>query len=363
MADFAILAPGMPAPFFTQRTPQNPLYALDSAAGRYLVLLFAHSAADPAVQAALEAAGRSPAFDDIHAALFVVSSDPADEGAGRLANRLPGIRVFWDHDLTASRLYGAAAREGEARRRFWVLVDPTMRIIGFHPLSPEGNAAALAQVAALPPPARFAGIELQAPILYLPRVFEPELCRHLIGLYEAEGGEVSGFMRQVEGRTVGMHDARHKMRRDITLGDERLIATIQNRILTRVVPEIAKVHMFHATRMERYIVSCYDAAEGGHFAPHRDNTTPSTAHRRFAVSINLNEDFAGGEVSFPEYGPRSFKAPAGGAVVFSCALLHAVGRVTEGRRYAFLPFLYDDDAAALRQANRGSVVAAADDGG
>jgi predicted 2-oxoglutarate/Fe(II)-dependent dioxygenase YbiX len=103
--------------------------------------------------------------------------------------------------------------------------------------------------------------------------------------------------------------------------------------------------------MERYIVSCYAAEDGAHFRAHRDNTTKGTAHRRFAVSVNLNDDFDGGEVSFPEYGPRSFKAPPGGAVVFSCSLLHAVSKVTRGRRYAFLPFLYDDEAAKLREAN------------
>jgi predicted 2-oxoglutarate/Fe(II)-dependent dioxygenase YbiX len=103
--------------------------------------------------------------------------------------------------------------------------------------------------------------------------------------------------------------------------------------------------------MERYIVSCYAAEDGGHFRAHRDNTTSGTAHRRFAVSINLNGDFEGGEVSFPEYGPRSYKAPAGGAMVFSCPLLHAVSRVTQGRRFAFLPFLYDEEAAKIREAN------------
>jgi predicted 2-oxoglutarate/Fe(II)-dependent dioxygenase YbiX len=111
------------------------------------------------------------------------------------------------------------------------------------------------------------------------------------------------------------------------------------------------VHQFQVTRMERYIVSCYAAEDGGHFRAHRDNTTKGTAHRRFAVSINLNGDFDGGEVSFPEYGPRSFKAPPGGAVVFSCSLLHAVSQVTRGRRYAFLPFLYDDAAARIREEN------------
>lgn len=200
-----------------------------------------------------------------------------------------------------------------------------------------------------------ARVELQAPILYLPNVFEPELCRHLVTLYETHGGEESGFMREVDGRTLGISDPSHKRRKDHSITDTNLIAALQARVHRRIVPEIAKVHHFNVTRMERYIVACYDAEDGGHFAAHRDNTTSGTAHRRFAVSINLNADFEGGEVSFPEYGPRSFKPPPGGAVVFSCSLLHKASRVTEGRRFAFLPFLYDDAAAKLRESNAARV--------
>jgi predicted 2-oxoglutarate/Fe(II)-dependent dioxygenase YbiX len=105
--------------------------------------------------------------------------------------------------------------------------------------------------------------------------------------------------------------------------------------------------------MERYIVSCYDADEEAHFKPHRDNTTKGTAHRRFAVTINLNaEEYDGGDLRFPEYRPvGSYRAPTGGAVVFSCSLLHEAMPVTRGKRYAFLPFLYDDAAAAIRLEN------------
>jgi hypothetical protein len=38
-------------------------------------------------------------------------------------------------------------------------------------------------------------------------------------------------------------------------------------------------------------------------------------------------------------------------VVFSCSLLHEVLPVTAGRRFAFLPFLYDEAAARLRLEN------------
>lgn len=349
--------PGDPAPGFTQRSAANPRYRFDSAAGRYLVLLFLHSVSSPWLNRHVAASARQDIFDDNFASLFTVSTDPQDEAAARLSNQMPGRRVFSDHDLTISRLYGAVGETG-AGIGGWVIIDPTMRVIASIPFRPDGGdiAQAMTLLETLPPPARFAGVELQAPILYLPRVFEPDLCRHLISLYDEQGGEVSGFMREVDGKTVPIHDNRHKVRRDITIEDPSLITALQQRIIRRIVPEIRKVHMFHATRMERYIVSCYDGAEGGHFAPHRDNTTSGTAHRRFAVSINLNDDFEGGEVSFPEYGPRGFKAPAGGAVVFSCALLHCVSRVTAGRRYAFLPFLYDEAAARIRAQNMHLVV-------
>jgi predicted 2-oxoglutarate/Fe(II)-dependent dioxygenase YbiX len=43
-------------------------------------------------------------------------------------------------------------------------------------------------------------------------------------------------------------------------------------------------------------------------------------------------------------------------VVFSCSLLHEAAPVTRGLRYATLPFLYDDEAARVRQANAHSLV-------
>ncbi|PWJ20318.1 2OG-Fe(II) oxygenase [Jannaschia seohaensis] len=360
-----LLTPGDPAPSFIQRSVANPRYAFDSAAGRYLVLCFYGSAADPHAQDALRAAHDRPdLFDDDRASFFGVSVDPADEAQGRVQNRIPGYRHFWDFDLTVSRRYGVADKAATpasgtplALVRQWVVIDPTMRVIAAIPFRPERSdlAEVMRLLEALPPPARFAGVEIMAPILFLPRVFEPELCQHLIGLYEAQGGQESGFMREIDGKTVGVTDPAFKRRKDYDIQDRTLVSALQARFLRRVVPEIAKVHQFRVTRMERYIISCYAAEDGGHFSAHRDNTTKGTAHRRFAVSVNLNDDFDGGEVSFPEYGPRSFKAPPGGAVVFSCSLLHRVSKVTRGRRYAFLPFLYDETAARLREENAGHV--------
>jgi predicted 2-oxoglutarate/Fe(II)-dependent dioxygenase YbiX len=106
--------------------------------------------------------------------------------------------------------------------------------------------------------------------------------------------------------------------------------------------------------MERYLVACYDSSVSGFFGPHRDNTTPGTAHRRFACTINLNADaYDGGDLRFPEFGPKVCRGDTGAAVVFSCSLLHEVSPVTRGTRFAFLPFFYDEAAARIRWSEAG----------
>ena len=348
---------GDPIPWFNLPSTDNPRYAFHSVAGRYVLLGFIGSAARPEAQAALAAIAANRAlFDDERACFFGISVDPADREQGRLSPDLPGIRFLFDttgavcRDLGVIRRDAATPEGPELFTPAWVLVDPMLRVIETRPL--HEAEAILARLRTLPSPEAHAGTEVPPPVLVLPRIFEPELCRRLIAYYEARGGEPSGFMREVDGKTVGVFDPAMKRRRDCTIEDEALRSAVRARILRRVVPELAKAHFFKATRMERYIVACYDAADGGHFAAHRDNTTSGTAHRRFAVTINLNaEEFEGGELRFPEYGQRSWRAPTGGAVVFSCSLLHQALPVTAGRRYAFLPFLYDEAAARQREAN------------
>ena len=356
---YANIQPGDPSPSFQQRAFGQPRFELGSLGGRYLVVcFFVSTALDGAREAIASAFSRADLFDDRFASFIGISNDPGDEAERRVADRSPGYHFVWDFDGKASRLYGAISVDAElvggsvTAQPTCVVLDPTLRVIKVSRLgAPETFDEVIDYLDGLPPPERFAGIELQAPIIVLPNVFEPDLCRRLMTLYDTIGGEESGVMQDIGGKTVGVLNPLYKRRRDCTIEDEDLLTTIRSRFSRRVVPEIAKIHQFGVTRMERYIVACYSAADGGHFGAHRDNTTKGTAHRRFACSINLNADFEGGEVGFPEYGPRTFKPPPGGAVVFSCSLLHCVSKVTRGSRYAFLPFLYDDAAAAIREAN------------
>lgn len=351
---------GEPAPWFTLRADCNPTFHFDTVAGRYVVLSFLESAARAGSGAALEGfLAATERFNGIDAAFLGVTVDPADE---RLAPRfasLPATRLLFDPDRAVSALYGAAALEpaGAPYARLTYVLDERLRVLACLPFDEAPGAHAprvLAYLDRLPrlaPPAA-AAVEAHAPVLVVPRVFEPELCRELVAFYEREGGRPSGFMRDVDGRTRLVHDAGHKVRRDQPVTDGRLRDAMLARIRSRLVPEIARALQFHATRIERHIVACYEGESAGHFRAHRDNTTRGTAHRRFAVTLNLNAgEYDGGELWFPEYGRRTYLAPSGAAIVFSCSLLHEALPVTRGRRYAYLPFLYDDAAAQVRAAN------------
>lgn len=341
------------APWFhAQALDGSARYAFDTVAGRPILLLLMGSGGHEECAAALRlVAANAELFDDRRASFFGVTADPDDVAEGRIAQRLPGIRWFLDYDGAVSRQFGAFDDEGGGRRYRpqWLLLDTMLRVVRVARLADGAEI-----VAELREMANGEPLDLPtAPVLVVPRVLEPEMCRHLIDQYERNGGVESGFMCEENGLTVERMNHRHKRRADYHVTDEPLIEALRARIRRRLRPMIARAFQFDATRVERWLVACYDADSGGHFRPHRDNTTKGTAHRKFACTINLNaDDYEGGDLRFPEFGQRSYRAPTGGAVVFSCSLLHEAQPVTRGKRYAFLPFLYDDDGARIREENR-----------
>lgn len=335
------LLTGDPAPTFAAPGVNNPRYVFDTAAGRYLLLVIVP--AGPAVARAVETIqNRRPLFNDHHASAFVLIVG-RDEDRGTRKDAVPGLRFLFDEDAAVAARYEAAKAER------WILIDPALHIMSM--VGPDQAAALIERMAALPPPARHAGPEMSAPVLMTPRIFEPAFCEQLIALYRHVGGAPSGFMREVDGVTTLVMSDQHKRRSDVLIEDGDLQNQVVARLTRRLLPQIQKVFHYKATRIERYLVARYDAETGGFFRPHRDNTTKGTAHRQFAVSINLNADYEGGDLRFPEFGPRTYRPPPGGAVVFSCSVLHEATAVTKGERFAFLPFLYDDAAAEVRQAN------------
>jgi predicted 2-oxoglutarate/Fe(II)-dependent dioxygenase YbiX len=355
-----LVGPGEPLPWFKAATAANPSYMIDTVGGRHIVLSFPGPLRAPPGRALLDfvAGPGGPAFDDSNIAFFGVLTDPADLDEGRAVDRVPGIRWFRDFEGGLSRHFGV---DGTAAAFHTLVVDPTMRVLArFHFDDPEAHNAALgAMLQGLAPVASDEWSLGNAPVLLIPRILEPEMCRRLVDLYETQGGSESGFMTSRDGRSVGTFDASRKRRSDCMIEDQDLCRGLAQRITRRLVPMIERTMNFRPTRIERYVVACYDGEQRGFFTAHRDNTTPATRHRRFAVTINLNaEQYEGGDLRFPEFGRQTYRAPTGGAVVFSCSLLHEALPVTRGRRYAFLPFLYDDAAAQVRDETRSLIVSA-----
>jgi len=338
-----------PAPWFhAPALNGSPRYSFNTVAGRWVLLLFAgHASRGEALAALDQVAENRDLFDDVDLCFFGVTIDPSDAAENRIAQSIPGIRWFLDYDRSVSKLYGAMPREGpETYTPFWLLLDPMLRVAFGAPLA--DGAVVLSKCRALSRERR----SDPAPVLVVPRVLSPETCRELVEMYERHGGEESGFMRDVDGVTRSIVDHSHKRRTDCTIADPPLLSFLQGRMFHVLKPLVHRAFQFEATRIERWIVARYDSEQGGYFRPHRDNTTNGTAHRKFAVTINLNaEDYEGGDLCFPEFGTQTYRAPTGGAVVFSCSLLHEAKPVTRGTRYAFLPFLYDDEGARIRERN------------
>jgi len=335
---------GAPAPMFAAESHVNPQFALSSLGGYYVLLCFPPT--DPEGHAAaLAAVERHRSWlDDKRLTAFVMLSDRAEFAARKVET---GLRWFLEEGGSVRALYGAD------ERGLWAVLDPMQRLLILGDMSETDRV--FAELGVQPTPEAHAGVEMIAPVLIVPRVLDPDLCRRLIAYYEADGGLPSGTMQQHGERTVAVLSD-FKKRRDAWINDAALQAEIRIGLQISLRPQIAKAFQFDATRVERYIVARYDAEDGGYFRPHRDNTTLGTAHRKFAVSINLNDDFDGGDLRFPEFGRRTYRPPVGGAVVFSCSLLHEATRVTRGTRFATLPFLYDEAGARVREANAHSLM-------
>ena len=241
---------------------------------------------------------------------FAILADPRNEVLGRFGD---GIAVL-DRN---QRVAGLFAAEG---------IDAALALC--RRLNDEDQAAA-----ALP----------HAPVLQVPGIFEPELCRRLIDYWQGGDKRANEVTRGTPGQAdyAARSDGVVKRRTDVLIpedGNPTNLA-IRDRLLARVVPEVFKAFQFRVRSYEIARIGCYDAGDGGWFRPHRDDAGDPAKPRRFALSVNLNDDFEGGGLCFPEYGRRFYRPAAGGGVAFSCNLLHEAQPVTRGRRFGLFTFL------------------------
>jgi hypothetical protein len=186
---------------------------------------------------------------------------------------------------------------------------------------------------------------LHPPVLQAPGIFTRAECEKLIGIYTMRGNTFVEPGHGDKGMTsdykMRIPDYGRGDRIDHFVVDADTNAFIDDLLHRRLFPEIRKAFQYRITKREPYRIACYEGERGGSMHGHRDNSAALVAHRRFALSINLNGDrYDGGELRFLEYGLQNYKPEQGEALVFSSSLLHEVQGVTSGRRLVLLAFLF-----------------------
>lgn len=303
-------------------------------AGRFILLLLLPRADDPAQQAILrDCATQVMAANGAGISILAVTGKPPAENKLLRLNCKATFKLLSDADGKVLAKYGA----GEHPRA--MLIDANARVIAF-PLPHAIVGTAVAEATSARRTTEPVLIAAQAPVLAIPDVLSPQDCRMLMELWERENIE-TGVATEDSGVGAQEIDHAYKNRRDHQIADPVIIAMVNDRLARRIVPEVAKAFNYDITRFEHLRIGAYDAG-AGYFRAHRDNTKPATAHRKFALTLCLNDEYEGGYLNFPEYGKQLYRPPAGGAVVFSTSLLHEVTDVTGGRRFTLITFFFGE---------------------
>lgn len=333
---------GDPLPWIDVSTTREERLPLKGLAGHAVVITSVGSGVDSeALTRALERA--APILGE-YSAYWLAIVSPGETGIGfpTLAN--PRARIIVDVDGAARRGLGIAeSHDGLVTLE----ADPSLRVVatarhqGDDALSETESWLARRLVGA---GAR--RVDMDAPVILIPDVIEPELRDALMKAWDGGAHEASGYLREnADGGVTHVINPNRKRRSDLFLEEaDPLAARVHARIRARVAPWVERATHFKIGFAERYRIACYEAESGGFFAPHRDFTEASP-HRHFAMTIALNDGYQGGTLRFPEFGAREYSLLPGQAIVYSGGLLHEVTRMTQGRRFALINFLTNGEGA------------------
>lgn len=217
-----------------------------------------------------------------------------------------------------------------------ILMDRNQQFLAQFDAGPGLERLGLPTAPAQPP-------EAPAPVLIINNLVDPDFRAELLQSWSRDHKE--GRVTTAQGDGGYAIKAGSKRRLDHICSAEHN-RRLKELVMRRAAPEAFKAFHFQTGDMQDFKIGAYEAGRQDFFRPHRDNSSPKTQHRKFALSINLNEDYEGGGVTFPEYGSTAYTTPAGGGVMFSCTLLHEALPVTSGTRFVELTFLFDRQAPA-----------------
>ena len=334
-----------------QNKKADPLYGL--VGGQPVVLHFYPGHDKKAFAAEFDGfRERWPALAERGVALFAVNSEPLAaniERAGALS--LP-FALLTDPGGRVQGWFGVAQRDAKSaastaqRGIVTYLLDTNLRVLTV--LRGRGERSHAEQVIETLDGGAVLGGR-HAPILLIPRVLDRSMCRRLIDLWHSGGNVATGTISMGDSGATKSLKSDVKRRRDHLVQDPALLSELDDLVLRRVAAEVDRAFGVQITAVEEYKIVRYDAEEGGFFRRHRDNTVVEKAHRRFAMTLNLNSDeYEGGELSFPEYGPARYKPDTGEAAIFSCSLMHEAHDVSAGKRFVLLSFILDGQSQRWR---------------
>lgn len=327
------------APNFRLSDESGKPFALraDRIAGKPVLLAFLLAEPDAQVLRALAAAAGELAA--LGAVTILVRPAAPTENAALLQRFELSAKAVCDPNGRLRQAYGLEPAQGA----WFVPLSPNHRI-----LAVETDLAAALDRLRREAARREAALAVpHPPVLLVPEVLSAAECRGLIDLYETPGLPVrtlADHAQETGNYKMEVNDYGRVDRIDLMILDAETVRLLDRRIGRRVIPEIQKAFQYRVTKRERFHIARYEGARGGFQHGHRDNPTPELAHRRFALSLNLNTgEYQGGALRFPEYGAQLYRAEAGSALIFSSSLLHEVLEVTDGRRYVLLSHLYGVD--------------------
>ena len=337
---------GAPAPLFKLADPSGEIWQLGQVhlSGRPVVLLFLRGVAETGSALLTALRDHHGPMRDLEAAVVVISPE-SGAALGRLKDqqRLP-FPMLTDPGDGVARAYGVGRRSvgvpGESSEI--VVLDANQRVVLPLP-GPEVTTAAqeiLAALEALKAARPVQHMMPHPPVLQIPNVLSPEECRWLIHIFHSQGEkwlEPGNFSYDKEDFKMKVLDYGRQDRVDHIIADKAVMARIDARLQSRVIPEIRKVFQYTVTNRDYLHIARYEGPRQGLAVVHRDDSRPGFANRRFALSLNLNSgEYEGGELCFREYGEQRYRPESGTALVFSSTLLHEVLETTEGCRYTLL---------------------------
>jgi peroxiredoxin len=303
----------------------------DLLAGKPILLLFCP---------ALDELAKLRDLAGLQAALFVISRDGIEANAAARDRLALPVAILADTRAEIFKGYGVDPYPAAPAPTLFIL-DAGHRVARvLERMEPAALVAeARAELARLSTARPATRLSSHPPVLVLPRMlsladcdFLAEIWRRKVPEYATDGFTNDGTRKEAGDFKV-VHDGLYGKAVEYIVQEEGLQRFIDGRLRRRLLPEIRKVFQTTGLKREGYRIAGYEAREGGYLNPHRDNSTPTNANRRFTMTVNLNAgDYEGGELRFREYGEEVYAVERGTAIVWSASLLHEVLPVTKGRR-------------------------------